>query len=100
MERYNQSTMPVNAEKYFYDPPWDSNSRLGNTAQHCIFRHFYQLRNRDNPKKDRLNSADIGIGRFIMKIDMERYNKSTMTVNAEKNIFMTHRGILTHDRAA
>ena len=19
--------MPVNAEKYFYDPPWDSNSR-------------------------------------------------------------------------
>ena len=31
-----------------------------------------------------------------MKIDMERHNKSTMPVNAEK-YFMTHRGIRTHD---
>ena len=31
-----------------------------------------------------------------MKIDIERYNKSTMPVNAEK-YFMTHRGIWTHD---
>ena len=38
--------MPVKAEKYFYDPPWDSNSR---PRQHR--RHFYQLRYRDNPKK-------------------------------------------------
>ena len=29
--------------------------------------------------------------RFIMKIDMERYNKSTMPVNAKK-YFITHRG--------
>ena len=31
-----------------------------------------------------------------MKIDMERYNKSTMPKNAEK-YFMTHRGNRTHD---
>ena len=27
MEGYDKSTMPVNAEKIFYGPPWDSNSR-------------------------------------------------------------------------
>ena len=31
-----------------------------------------------------------------MKIDTERYNKSTMPENAEK-YFMTHRGNRTHD---
>ena len=31
-----------------------------------------------------------------MKIDMERYEKSTMTENAEI-YFMTHRGNRTHD---
>ena len=60
------------------------------------------------PKTDCSNSADIGIGlcstrrilssslhrirncyRFIMKIDMERYNKAKMPLNAEKH-FMTH----------
>ena len=30
--RYNKSTMPVNAEKYFYDPPWIRTHDLGNTA--------------------------------------------------------------------
>ena len=31
MERYYKSTMPENAEKYFYDPPGESNSDLDNT---------------------------------------------------------------------
>ena len=35
---------------------------LDNAAQHCTIRHLYQLRYRDNPKKDCSNSADIGIG--------------------------------------
>ena len=32
MKRYNKSTMPVNAEKYFYDPPGIRTRDLGNTA--------------------------------------------------------------------
>ena len=35
---------------------------LGTTAQHCTILHLYQVRYRDNPKKDCSNSADIGIG--------------------------------------
>ena len=32
MEGYNKSTMPVNAEKYFYDPAGIRTHDLGNTA--------------------------------------------------------------------
>ena len=32
MERYNKSTMPVNADKYFYGPPGIRTHDLGNTA--------------------------------------------------------------------
>ena len=62
MERYNKSTIPENAEKYFYDPPGIRTHDLGNTAQHWTTRHPHRLRYRDNPNKNCSNSADIGIG--------------------------------------
>ena len=37
MERNDKLTMPVNAEKYFYDPPWESNSR---PRQHRLALHY------------------------------------------------------------
>ena len=57
----NKPTMPVNAEKYFYNPPCDSNSR---PRKHRLALHYPSSlpTARDNPKKDCSNSADIGIG--------------------------------------
>ena len=51
MEKYNNSAMPENAEKYFHVPPWDSavlggvvevvsaNPTVGHTNFFSIFRH-------------------------------------------------------------
>ena len=63
MERYNKSTMPVNAAKIFYDPPWDSNSR---PRQHRLALYYplpLPTALSRQPKKDCSNSADIGIGK-------------------------------------
>ena len=63
MERYNKSTMPVNAEKYFYDPPRDSNSR---PRQHRPALHYpspLPTALSRQPQKACSNSADIGIGK-------------------------------------
>ena len=54
--------MPENAEKYFMTHRGNRTHDLDNTAKHCTIRHLYQLRHRDNPKKDCSNSTDIGIG--------------------------------------
>ena len=61
-ERYNKSTMPENAEKYFMTHRGNRTHDSDNNAEQCTIRHLYQLRYRDNPQKDCSISTDIGFG--------------------------------------
>ena len=87
MERYNKSTMPVNAEKYFYDPPWDSNSRL---RQHCLGLHYIYISHIYNSTFDvlsvpRLQEED-GLARQLWQLSYIIY-RGYLLFRGERQIY-------------
>ena len=89
IERYNKSTMLEDAENILWPTlgiELTTSTTLPSTAQSLTSTNC----------AIETTSKKIVRYRFMMKIDIERYNKSNMPENAEK-YFMTHHGNLTYD---